>query len=410
MNRSQVRRQFTRRLSRKANVLNGLRVQLGDMNGHLYPDYAADPNLVYYRRADQVHSVKNVIAPPILDLWVRIGVDPLDGQFQVLKVDGLQGGGTVVQVAGYPPSSRYSWGGQDPVLISLRQFVPLRPTVNHGMTLSVDEGLLNLPGLGWTYVAPQEIDLFEYIPLGADTAVIVLIAINNDGDTVLTASDNISPLANAFPSGTLVNIPATPNGTAKHICALRIYRQPDGHEQLALQESLTNTDLVDLRLWDTNDSGHTIQNEGSDLGERRYLNFVGNGINVTDDPGNDATVVTLIAVSRMAVFTFTGVLAVTPGTIRIYNKTGFTITVSQVFLSVSLAPTTQAIIVDINKNGTTIFTTQANRPQIAAGANTGFTTTIDVPTLADGDYFTMDIDQVGSGTPGANLTAHVIYS
>lgn len=40
-------------------------------------------------------------------------------------------------------------------------------------------------------------------------------------------------------------------------------------------------------------SGHTIQDEGGDLTARTYLNFVGAGVAATDDSGNDATVVTI---------------------------------------------------------------------------------------------------------------------
>jgi hypothetical protein len=39
--------------------------------------------------------------------------------------------------------------------------------------------------------------------------------------------------------------------------------------------------------------GHTIQDEGVDLTQRTKLNFVGAGVTVTDDSGNDATVVTI---------------------------------------------------------------------------------------------------------------------
>jgi hypothetical protein len=113
---------------------------------------------------------------------------------------------------------------------------------------------------------------------------------------------------------------------------------------------------------------------------------------------------------RETVFTKEGTLTVGAGTIRIYNKLGSTVTISQVFLSVGTAPTGAAIIVDVNINGTTIFTTQSNRPQIAAGANTGFSTTIESASLADGNYLTADVDQIGSGTAGADLTVHVIYT
>lgn len=39
--------------------------------------------------------------------------------------------------------------------------------------------------------------------------------------------------------------------------------------------------------------GHTIQDEGINLTQRTKLNFVGAGVTVTDDSGNDATVVTI---------------------------------------------------------------------------------------------------------------------
>jgi len=84
-----------------------------------------------------------------------------------------------------------------------------------------------------------------------------------------------------------------------------------------------------------------------------------------------------------------------------------TLTITKVKLVVKTAPTGQAIIVDVNKNGTTIFTTQANRPQIAAGATTGDSGTPDITSLAEGDKLTVDIDQVGT-TPGADLTVEVV--
>ncbi len=40
-------------------------------------------------------------------------------------------------------------------------------------------------------------------------------------------------------------------------------------------------------------AGHTIQNAGSSLTARTYLNFTGSGVTVSDDSGNDATKVTI---------------------------------------------------------------------------------------------------------------------
>lgn len=107
----------------------------------------------------------------------------------------------------------------------------------------------------------------------------------------------------------------------------------------------------------------------------------------------------------------------TPGTLSagagkypaVYNDTGSTLAIIAVRASVVTAPTGAAIIVDINKNGTTIFTTQANRPTIAIGTNTsGKVTSMDVTSLAPGDYLTVDIDQVGSGAAGSDLMVAVL--
>ena len=113
---------------------------------------------------------------------------------------------------------------------------------------------------------------------------------------------------------------------------------------------------------------------------------------------------------RMVIFTFSGDLAVGASPFRIYNPLGVSVTISKVFLAASTAPTGAAIIADIHKDATTIFTNQAHRPQIAAAANTGETTTIDVATWAAGEYLTAEIDQIGSGTAGANLVVHIVYS
>lgn len=106
-------------------------------------------------------------------------------------------------------------------------------------------------------------------------------------------------------------------------------------------------------------------------------------------------------------FTRPGTLATGTGTIRFRMPVAATI--QHVRLAVGTAPTGQSILVDVNKNGTTIFTTQANRPAIAAGANAETATTApDVTALAAGDYLTVDVDQVGSGTAGADFSA-IIY-
>ena len=54
------------------------------------------------------------------------------------------------------------------------------------------------------------------------------------------------------------------------------------------------------------------------------------------------------------------------------------------------------LIIDINKNGTTLYTTQANRPTIATGTSAVTATLPDVVALSANDILSVDIDQVGT--------------
>lgn len=79
-------------------------------------------------------------------------------------------------------------------------------------------------------------------------------------------------------------------------------------------------------------------------------------------------------------------------------------TIVKAWLIVRTAPTSAAILIDINKNGSTIWSTQGNRATVAAAATTGNTTTFNTTALAAGDYLDLDIDQIGSSVAGVDLT------
>lgn len=83
-----------------------------------------------------------------------------------------------------------------------------------------------------------------------------------------------------------------------------------------------------------------------------------------------------------------------------------------VYGSVVTAPLTTPVEVDIHNGGTTIFTTQTNRVIIAASAKdgaAGAVSGIELPVLAKGDVLTVDVDTVGTGTTGADLTLSFEY-
>lgn len=116
-------------------------------------------------------------------------------------------------------------------------------------------------------------------------------------------------------------------------------------------------------------------------------------------------------VEAFPVFSITGTLVTGTGALRLPINRACTLLGAR--LMVGTAPTGASIKCDVNKNGTTIFTTQGNRPTIAiSGTDSGAVTAPDVTTAAAGDYITIDVDQVGSTIAGSNLVAiiDVLYT
>ena len=116
---------------------------------------------------------------------------------------------------------------------------------------------------------------------------------------------------------------------------------------------------------------------------------------------------TVTSASAEEVYSISGTLSVVAGQLRLYNRSGFPWTLLSVYISVGTAPTGADLIVDININGTTIFSNQSNRPTITDGSYTGVSGTPDVVTVAPGDYLTVDTDQIGSTISGADLVAQL---
>lgn len=112
--------------------------------------------------------------------------------------------------------------------------------------------------------------------------------------------------------------------------------------------------------------------------------------------------------SQSQVFSTRGTLIAEIGTHRLYNNRSTAWSIAGVRASAGTAPTGASVIVDVNINGTTIFTTQSNRPTIAAAAqDSGYVTNMNITSVPAGSYVTIDVDQVGSTIPGADLTVQI---
>lgn len=83
------------------------------------------------------------------------------------------------------------------------------------------------------------------------------------------------------------------------------------------------------------------------------------------------------------------------------------LTIETCYLYAKTGPTSADLIIDINKNGSTIWSTQENRAKITDGNQSGNTSVFNTTDLSAGDVITLDVDQIGSGTAGADLTVQL---
>lgn len=125
--------------------------------------------------------------------------------------------------------------------------------------------------------------------------------------------------------------------------------------------------------------------------------------NTSTGHDHDGTDSKLISVNRAFVWYVSGTL--TTGTnFGPRYPAPQALTIVRCWARVRTAPTGANIIIDLNINGTTIWSTQANRLNIAATATNNSTTTFNTTALVAGDYLDLDIDQVGSTVAGVDLT------
>jgi hypothetical protein len=112
----------------------------------------------------------------------------------------------------------------------------------------------------------------------------------------------------------------------------------------------------------------------------------------------------------LAEFSFVGNITVGAKPFRWYPPipSGRTAIVQQAALMIGTAPTGQPLVVDVNKNGLSVFSGVAAQPQLAVGQNFGISGLSGIA-LSPTDFLTIDVDQVGSGVPGADLVVQVRF-
>lgn len=145
-----------------------------------------------------------------------------------------------------------------------------------------------------------------------------------------------------------------------------------------------------------------IQDAGAVIASRPKVNFIG-ATAVVDDGGNDRVNVTVTPAVRIITFRFRSQGKVIVGT-KIDGTwvapRAFTIT--RITLHRETAGSGGTTIVDVNKQGVSLFTTQANRPQITQASGSDQIdahTDMDITAVAQNNKITIDVDQAETGNP-----------
>lgn len=166
----------------------------------------------------------------------------------------------------------------------------------------------------------------------------------------------------------------------------------------------TNSSLWALNTG--NSAVNTVVQTSSANWNSVFTTVLSNSASWIDSPSTSLTANANIAV-QYGIAASDPSTGITVGTNKETFRMPADMTLKEVYISVTTPPSGSSIIVDVNRNGTTVFTTTAN-VAIAAGSEYGSTTALAITGLSKNDEISVDFDQVGSLTPGTGLKAWLI--
>lgn len=427
MSNSDLRRAWKVQQAQKQDVTNAIPALMG--NGHSVVEVPNQPGYVYIRLGQgDLGQAFNNRCPLTDNLAIYVGYDPvLDPDrriFQVLSVrmaDYAGAGGTPTPNVG-PHHLTHEYGGGDDVYISWRRLMGFRVGRPSGFQVTVDEGVIIRAG-AWLSVAAQTLDLTALKP-AAGLARYVLIALNAAGAATATAG---APVGVGVLD--ISNCPI-PGASAIPLAAVRLYGA-----QTSIGDVPTAPDIVDLRfpqsmstgdvhLEDLSDyargriirggaadweaysaktAGFIVQGDGTDVKSDKFdwdVFSAGAGADMVHSHASDAEGGVLTVSSGAGgqePFHVDGSLAVLSDVCDTFISPAAQ-SIDSVYIKCSTKGTASSTIVDVHRNGGTIFTTTANRPTLAFnGGDYAKSGTPNIVDLNEGDLVTFDIDQVATG-------------
>ncbi len=377
----------------KQDALSAFPAKLGDGTGKVI----AGAGLVYVRIANMISVAACTNIPPVTDLDVWVGYDPL--QRNVLRVLGQREAignreyapGVAAHAAMHEFLGDGPLGGTDVIKVRLQQFMPLAVLpYDNNMRVIVYPGVVWLNGeyklIGdinsYGKPVPKIIDFGEYYSPDDGKEMFYLIGIDYEGKIQVIAGNqkDIGQL-------TLADIPETTNTIIYHLAAVRRVRN------MGIVINRESSDIVDLRF--PMPHTHTVFTQN----RHGFVPAPGNALGrVLLDTGEWGYV---SSGSGGIDFYVDGVLAVVNG--AAYYIVPKDMQIGDVYVYCQTSGTAGSTIIDIKRNGTSIFTTL---PEVAYNAPIGMISA--TPSVSDfqaGDRLRLDIVQTAEGA--ANLAVAI---
>lgn len=388
---------LAKKFDQKQDALKAYPGLLGDGKGQV----VAGPGLVYVQIDDMVITAECVNVAPVYGLEVWVGYDQ-NHIFRVLgqristhysiSMPSVSSHAEMHELFGSGPL-----GGTDVIKVQLPQFAPLAVWPYDRLRVTIYPGIIWINN-GYQLIAdlneygkpiPKIIDFALYPAPDAGKEMYYLIGIDENGDVQVVPGNQVD-----LGMITLSDIPSPPGNMVYTLAAVRRANNQD-----AITINRESTDIVDLRF--------PIRHTHSDYLKSDALINELSDVDITspqngDVLGYDANTQTWRnrsgggSGSSDVYFWIDGAVEAAEGVA--YQVMPRDAVISSVYLFCQQTGTSGTTIVDIHKNGTTIFTTQSNRPSLAYNDTDGVTSgTPDVTVVKAGDVLRLDIDSAAAG-------------
>lgn len=348
---------------------------IGDLHTGVVKDGDARV-FVTVHQTGQVLSVKNQKAPNRLRWPVWVGYLPNSKILQVLRSRDYFLDTSIPDL----PEHDHTWGVSDnPSWIRKEQFMEGLPVPIGGMQVRIVGYRYFLNGVFYI-IANTIFDLASYVP--ASEANWVNVEVGEDRNISYTVGAS-------YASRALLNDPATIPAVAynkKLLFACKVYLG---------QEDIIHT-AIDSDVFDPRFTGM-----GTGGGVASAVDWE----DILNKPIVGYSLEPVTTVTKKELFTsfIDGALAVLTDVTASYVVQRY-MELHSVLITCKNKGTANSTIIDMNINGVTAFTTQANRPSLAfnAALDYAISGTPNIVDLVPGDIITFDIDAIATGS--ANLT------